>query len=105
MDAAELDALAGSLRERLLREAGAGEREGGGDLLARIRALVDREAAALDEGARARLAAAVAQRSFGLGPLEPLLGDPAVDEVMVNGVGAVCKGVSRVVTSAVISRT
>ena len=68
VDAAELDALAGSLRERLLRDAG---EDRGGDLLARIRALVDREAAALDEGTRVRLAAAVAQRSFGLGPLEP----------------------------------
>jgi pilus assembly protein CpaF len=87
VDAAELDALAGSLRERLLRDAGEG---GDGDLLARIRALVDREAAALDEDARTRLAAAVAQRSFGLGPLEPLLGDPEVDEVMVNGVGGPC---------------
>jgi pilus assembly protein CpaF len=86
VDAAELDDLAGSLRERLLSEAG---EDGGGDLIVRIRALVDREAAALDEGARSRLAAAVAQRSFGLGPLEPLLGDPAVDEVMVNGPGAV----------------
>src|ERR1700716_844658 len=85
VDAAELDALAGSLRERLLRDAG----EGGGDLVARIRALVDSEAAALDEGARTRPAAAVAQRSFGLGPLEPLLGDPAVNEVMVNGPSAV----------------
>jgi pilus assembly protein CpaF len=87
VDAAELDALAGSLRERLLLDAG---QDSGGDLLARIRALVDREAAALDEDARTRLAAAVAQRSFGLGPLEPLLGDPAVDEVMVNGVGGPC---------------
>jgi pilus assembly protein CpaF len=86
VDSAELDHLAGSLRERLLREAGDG---GGGDLAARIRGLVDREAAALDEDARARLAAAVAQRSFGLGPLDPLLADPAVDEVMVNGPASV----------------
>jgi pilus assembly protein CpaF len=87
VDDAELDALAGSLRERLLGEAG---EEAGGDLLVRIRALVDREAGALDESTRIRLAAAVAQRSFGLGPLEPLLGDPAVDEVMVNGVAGPC---------------
>ena len=90
MDASQLDALAGSLRERLLHEAGEeGAGPPDGDLLARIRALVDRDAGALDEAARARLAEAVARRSFGLGPLEPLLADPAVDEVMVNGPDAV----------------
>jgi pilus assembly protein CpaF len=83
--AAALDDLAASLRERLIAEAGATE----GDLHDRIRALVDREAALLDAGARAELVAKVAERSFGLGPLEPLLADPAVDEVMVNGPGAV----------------
>ena len=77
MDASQLDALAGSLRERLLHEAGEeGAGPPTGDLLVRIRALVDRDAGALDEAARARLAEAVAQRSFGLGPLEPLLADP-----------------------------
>ncbi|HEY7074623.1 MAG TPA: CpaF family protein [Solirubrobacteraceae bacterium] len=78
-----LDAVAADLRERLL--AGAGE---GGEpeaLPARIRSLVDREAGVLDEGSRAQLAARIAERAFGLGPLEPLLADPAVEEVMVSG--------------------
>ena len=82
---ADLDALAAALRERLLTRVGA--RDEPGDVEARIRALVEREAALLDAGAREALVARVAERSFGLGPLEPLLRDPAVDEVMVNGVG------------------
>ena len=64
-------------------------RDGAGDVEGRIRALVEREAALLDAGAREALVARVAERSFGLGPLEPLLRDPAVDEVMVNGTGPV----------------
>ena len=70
-----LDSLAGALRDRLLLEAGRGG-DGDGDLHERIRALVDREAGLLDDDARARLATRIAERSFGLGPLEPLLGDP-----------------------------
>jgi len=77
--------LADRLRERLIRAAGAS----GDDLHGRIRALVDSEAALLDAAARERLVALVAERSFGLGPLEPLLADTSVDEVMVNGPGAV----------------
>jgi len=79
--------LADRLREQLIRAAPGGA--AGEDLHARIRALVEREAALLDAGARERLVALVAERSFGLGPLEPLLADPSVDEVMVNGPGAV----------------
>jgi pilus assembly protein CpaF len=81
-----LDELAMSLRERLLAEAAG---EGPGDGEARIRALVEREASLLDARARDALVARVAERSFGLGPLEPLLRDPAVEEVMVNGPGSV----------------
>ncbi len=82
-----LNELAGSLRDRLLREAG--ETAGDADLQVRIGALVDREAGLLDEDARARVAALIAEHSFGLGPLEALLADPEVDEVMVNGPGRV----------------
>ena len=82
----ELEGLAAALRERLVREAGAGE---DGDLHARIRALVEREAGVLDPEAREDLVGRVVERSFGLGALEPLLRDPTVDEVMVNGPGAV----------------
>jgi pilus assembly protein CpaF len=81
---AALDSLATSLRERLLSEA-----SGDGDPAARIRALVDREAGMLDAAARDELARRVAERSFGLGPLEPLLADGAVDEIMVSGAGRV----------------
>src|SRR3954471_24414974 len=80
-----LERLALSLRERLVAEAGDGER----DVPARIREVVEREAGLLDAAQREALVARVAERSFGLGPLEPLLRDAAVDEIMVNGPRAV----------------
>jgi pilus assembly protein CpaF len=80
-----LERLAVSLRERLVAEAG----EGDADVAARIRSVVEREAGLLNAEQREALVARVAERSFGLGPLEPLLRDPAVDEVMVNGPRAV----------------
>src|SRR4051794_27846635 len=78
-----LDAIAADLRERLL--AGAADGAEPEALPARIRSPVDREAGVLDEARRAQLAARIAERAFGLGPLEPLLADPAVEEVMVSG--------------------
>jgi pilus assembly protein CpaF len=80
-----LDELAGILRDRLVREAGAD----GGEAPARIAALVEREAALLSEGERAELRRLVTERALGLGPLEPRLADPSVEEVMVNGPGTV----------------
>src|SRR3954447_3997788 len=79
----DLDELAADLRERLLVDPGEGE------LTDRIRALVDREAAVLDAGSRAELAGRIAERAFGLGPLEPLLRDPEGEEVVVCGTAPV----------------
>jgi pilus assembly protein CpaF len=82
-----IEELAGALRARLIERARTGE--AGGDVAAEITALVEREAAALSEPERAALCERVLLAATGLGPLEPLLADPAVDEVMVNGPGEV----------------
>jgi pilus assembly protein CpaF len=82
-----LEELAAALRERLIERA----REGaaGGNIEAEVADLVEREAAPLPEAERALLRERVLLLATGLGPLEPLLADPAVDEVMVNGPGSV----------------
>jgi pilus assembly protein CpaF len=81
---AELAAtLRGRLVERRRAEAAAGAR--GADLEQTVRELVDEEAAVLSAADRAEIAARVIRDSVGLGPLEILLADPLVGEVMVNG--------------------
>ncbi len=81
-----LDRLAGTLRDRLIE---------GADLTPavapaeRITALVEREAALLDAPTRAELIRRVTERALGLGPLQPLLEDPEVDEIMVCGLAPV----------------
>jgi pilus assembly protein CpaF len=81
-------ALAAVLRGRLVERRRA-EVAGGaaprGELRDTVVALVDDEAALLGPAARAELAERIVRDSVGLGPLEPLLADPAVEEVMVNG--------------------
>ena len=75
MDTSDLDTLAGELRERLL--AAAGEPDAGAGAQERIRvAGGGARPGVLDEDARAGLAGRIAERAFGLGPLEPLLADP-----------------------------
>src|SRR4051812_47828716 len=86
MDA--LEELAEALRRRLIARAREGAPADGG-LAAEVRSLVDSEAPALGDRERDELAARVVRLATGLGPLEPLLADPAVDEVMVNGPGEV----------------
>ena len=83
-----IEELAGALRERLIERARKGDAPGA-DVREQVRALVEREAAPLADADRAALCERVLLLATGLGPLEPLLADPAVDEVMVNGHGAV----------------
>ena len=82
---AHIDALAGQLRTQLLAQAR--EEPGAGQLPveARIRRLVEREAGILDPAARAALLARVTEQALGLGPLDALLRDAAVDEILVSG--------------------
>ncbi len=83
-----LDELASALRGRLIERARSGEAAGGA-LEDEVRTLVESEAAPLPEDERRALGERVLLLATGLGPLEPLLSDPRVDEVMVNGPDAV----------------
>ena len=90
MEARERDIveLAGALRARLVErrraEAAAGRRADG-DLEETVRDLVDEEAALLTGRDRNAVTDRIVRDTVGLGPLEDLLADPAVEEVMVNG--------------------
>jgi pilus assembly protein CpaF len=80
-----LDRLAATLRDRLVETA-----EGADAPAAeRIAGLVEREAGLLDADTRAELTRRVVERALGLGPLQPLLEDPSVDEIMVTGTAPV----------------
>ncbi len=87
----DTDALVADLRRRLAEErrsaAAAGELTG--DVTTAICTLVEREAAVLPAAGRSKLARLIERETVGLGPLEDLLADPAVEEVMVNGHGSV----------------
>ena len=93
MDAAErhLRGLARTLRERLAAERRAEAAAGGlaSGLDEAIASVVEREAAVLAPGRRAELVERITRETTGLGALEELLEDPAVEEVMVNGGGTV----------------
>ncbi len=87
-----LDELAEALRGRLIESARSDSVRAGAlaeSLEEEVRGLVDREAAVLGAEEREALCERVLRLATGLGPLEPLLADPEVDEVMVNGPGAV----------------
>src|SRR4051794_18168781 len=87
-----LDELAGRLRGELVEwrraEAAAG-RSGEESIEAAVREIVDLRAAILGDSDRDALGTRILRDTAGLGPLEELLEDPGVEEVMVNGAGAV----------------
>ncbi len=80
--------LAGALRARLIErrrgEAAAG-RLPGVELAEEVHGLVEQEAALLGPEDRAAIEAQIVRDTVGLGPIEELLADPTVEEVMVNG--------------------
>ena len=83
-----LEEVASSLRARLVearREAAAAGGQPGDELGEQVRDLVAEEAALLGAEDRQALVARVLRDTVGLGPLEDLLADPTVEEVMVNG--------------------
>jgi len=82
-----VDQLAASLRERLVERARITADPS--PVEDQVRELVAAEAAPLPEPERERLAERVLRLATGLGPLDPLLSDATVDEVMVNGGGEV----------------
>jgi pilus assembly protein CpaF len=82
-----LDELASELRRRLIerRRAQAAGPEALGPLPDAVRQLIDDHGAVLEPATRERLCELILREAVGLGPLEELLADPSVEEVMVNG--------------------
>ena len=86
------EGLAAELRERLVerrRSDAAAGRRGPPALEVAVREVVERDAALLSRSRREQLVELILRDTVGLGPLEPLLDDPAVEEVLVNGPGHV----------------
>jgi len=82
-----VEEVASALRERLVerRRTAAASGRSGGDFRAEVEAIVAEEAVLLDSVDREAIVARILRDTVGLGPLEDLLADPAVEEVMVNG--------------------
>ena len=80
---APLDDAKARIHARLLADAGTGS------LAERVAALVSEEVPLLGGALRRRLVAGVLADVCGLGAIEPLLADPEVTEIMVNGPGRV----------------
>jgi pilus assembly protein CpaF len=87
-----IEELAQGLRRRLIDDARDGAPQLRSDpeaLRRRIAELLREQARPLDEPEREALIERLLATTMGLGPLEPLMDDPEVDEIMVNGPRAV----------------
>ena len=83
-----VEALSAALREKLIEQRRAlavAAAEAVPELPDAVSGLVDEEAAVLSRERRDELAERVLRDTVGLGPLEELLRDPGVEEVLVNG--------------------
>jgi pilus assembly protein CpaF len=88
----EIDELAGGLRRRLVEESRLGRlgaADDRGALRSRIAELIEENTELLSAAERDALVERVLSSTLGLGPLEVLLADPEIDEIMVNGPDAV----------------
>src|SRR3954468_15084622 len=83
-----LDRIADGLRRHLADEAlkPGSARE---PVRERVAALVRDHAAPLSHDQQGELVSRVLAGTLGLGPLEPLMGDPEIEEIMINGPGMV----------------
>ena len=87
-----IEELAQGLRRRLVDDVRAAPPDPRSDpraLRQRIAELLREQAQPLDDREREELVERVLASTMGLGPLEPLMEDPRVDEIMVNGAGSV----------------
>jgi len=78
-----VDQIAARFHSLLLDEARGGVVES--DLAAHLNELVDRRAGVLSAESRSLIAQRISERALGSGPLERLLRDPQVDEILVSG--------------------
>ena len=84
-------AIKGELQERLLEDLGQGQEAAADGTSLRetiddfVTDLLENETLALNESERRHLADELLDETLGVGPLAPLMGDPAVTDILVNG--------------------
>jgi pilus assembly protein CpaF len=82
-----IDQIAATFHALLLEQARGGDVAA--DLTLQLAEIVDRRGAALSAESRSLIAQRIAERALGAGPLEMLLRDPRVDEILVSGTNPV----------------